>query len=271
MSPLTSAAAAALLLITPFNEGLLESSLCLRSAFYGNYRSGWHTTHSVFLPDAACLDSFTTSNFAKEAHISEITRFTPDQRLVWVEKEAVEASLVNAEKETMDDFFKHFGHTPDSMTVQGTDQQEAFSQPTLHPYELLYQAPDVLLLSVPSDEAFGIDLILPRFWKSTILPNFPVEYVPVPPESIKPIKDTLAKLRFDPVVASIVNNISVPQMKKDITFLTGEDGESGIVSRHSFTPGAIVAAKWIKGVIEGSGAKCELWSFMKGFTPNVIW
>jgi len=202
------------------------------------------------------------------AHISQVTRFTPDQRLVWVEKEAVEASLINAEKETMDDFFQHFGLVP--MTVPGIDQQQTFSQSTPHSYELLYQTPDVLLLSVPSNEAYGIDLILPRFWKSTILPNSPVEYVPVSPESIEPIKETLAKLRFDPVIASIVNNISVPQMKKDIRFLTGEDGKSGIVSRHSFTPGAIVAANWIKGVIEESGAECELWSFMEGFTPNVI-
>ncbi len=269
MSPLTSAVSTALLLITPFNDGLFEPSSCLPNTFYGNYRSGWHTTHSVFLPDAACLNSLTTSDFATEVHISQITRFTPDQRLVWVEKEAVEASLIHAEKEKMDDFFKHFGRVP--MTAPGIDQQQTLSQLSYRSYELLYQTPDVLLLSVPSNEAYGIDLILPRFWKSTILPTFPVEHVPVSPESIEPIRKILAKLRFDPVVASIVNNISVPQMKRDIRFLTGEDEKSGIVSRHSFTPGAIVAANWIKEVIEESGAKCELWSFMEGFTPNVIW
>lgn len=269
MTPLISAASAALLLITPFDKDLLAPSSCLSNSFYGNYRSGWNAYHSVFLPDTTCLDSFVTSDFATEAHVAEIIRPGEDRHLVWVEKEAVEASLINAEKGAMDDFFKHFGHV--STTVQDVGKQQSFSQSSPHPYEVLYQVPDALLLSVPRAEAYGIDLILPRFWKSTILPPSPVDYIEVSSEDVEPIRKVLANLRFNPVVASIVNNISVPQMKNDVRFLTGEDGKSGIVSRHSFTPGAITAAHWIKERIEESGAKCELWSFMYGVTPNVIW
>jgi hypothetical protein len=38
----------------------------------------------------------------------------------------------------------------------------------------------------------------------------------------------------------------VPQMINDIRFLTGEDGVSGIESRHSFAEGSRVAASWLK-------------------------
>ncbi|KAF9450635.1 Zn-dependent exopeptidase [Macrolepiota fuliginosa MF-IS2] len=264
MTPLASAASAALLLIAPFDKPLFTT--CLSSSFYGSYRAGLNTYHSVFMPDATCFDSFAVGGPAAEAHVMEFTR--TERELVWVEKEVVEASLTNAEKESMDDFFKHFGYI--HATVPNVGGQQAFSGSSPHPLEVLHQTPDALLLSVPSAEAYGIDLILPRFWKSTILPSSPVEYIPVPFEDVEPIRNVLGKLRFDPVVASIVNNISLPQMKDDVRFLTGEDGKSGIVSRHSFTPGAIVAANWIKARIEESGAKCELWTFITGFTPNVI-
>jgi len=60
-------------------------------------------------------------------------------------------------------------------------------------------------------------------------------------------------------------------MRNDIRYLTGEDENSGIISRHSFTQGAHDAAKWIKDRIQLSGAKCELREFRTGFAPNVIW
>ncbi|KXN92317.1 Leucine aminopeptidase 1 [Leucoagaricus sp. SymC.cos] len=266
MSPLASAASAALLLIAPFDQTLLSPSSCLSSSFYGNYRSNLNSYRSVFLPDEACFNSFATNDIANEAHISQISRHGDEYRLVWVEKEAVEASLIQGEKEFMNEFFKQFG----IVQLQDVTRQEALSQYSSHSYELLYQTPDALLLSVPLEEAYGIDLILPRFWKSTILPQSPVDYISVPPEDVDPIRNVLSKLRFNPDIASLVNNISIAQMKTDIRYLTGEDGKSGIVSRHSFTPGAIQAAEWIKANVEKSGAECELWTFMYGFTPNVI-
>ena len=64
-------------------------------------------------------------------------------------------------------------------------------------------------------------------------------------------------------------------MRSDIRYLTGEDKDSPIVSRHSFAPGSRVAAEWIKEQVEstakGTGVKCELRDFLEGFAPNVIW
>ncbi|OAX33683.1 Zn-dependent exopeptidase [Rhizopogon vinicolor AM-OR11-026] len=59
-------------------------------------------------------------------------------------------------------------------------------------------------------------------------------------------------------------------MRADIRWLTGEDGESGIVSRHSFSEGSRVAANWLKERFEEAGATCELRPFKMGFAPNVV-
>jgi hypothetical protein len=269
MGPLTSAASAALLLVTPFNQSILAPSSCLSKSFYGNYRSSLDSYQSIFLPDEKCLKSFTSSNLATEGRIVQITRPGTVSRLVWLEKEAVEVDLINREKESLDDIFKQFGYVGVPSPVLG--YQETLSRTPFYPYDVLYRTPDALLLSVPHEHAHGIDLLLPRFWKPTLLPPYPVDYIPVPPEDVEPIRKILSKLRFNPDIAATVNSINITQMKNDVRYLTGEDGESGIVSRHSFTPGAIQAAEWIKERIEENGGKCELWTFMYGFTPNVIW
>jgi hypothetical protein len=84
------------------------------------------------------------------------------------------------------------------------------------------------------------------------------------------VRDILATLKFNPEVAKIVSNISLPQIQNDIRYLTGEDGKSGIESRHSFSSGAGVAAEWLKTRFEETGANCELRPFSSGFAPNVI-
>lgn len=266
MSPFLSAASAALLFIAPFDEALTSQS-CLSNSFYGNYRSGLSAYHSVFLSNTECLNSLTSSESLLEAHIAELAQ-GQEKRLVWVEKEVVEANLVNAENNHMDDFFKHYGRIR-------MEAREANQEPLLSPsplaVEVLYQSPDALLVSVPREDAYSLDLVLPRFWKSTILPSSPTTYFPVPYEDVEPIRKVLEKLRFNPDIAASVNILDIEQMKSDVRFLTGEDDESGIESRHSFTSGARVAAEWIKMRIEESGAECELWSFMDGFSPDVIW
>jgi len=137
-------------------------------------------------------------------------------------------------------------------------------------YELFYRTPTAALLSVSSHVALHLDTILPRYWKSTPLPSSPVEFIPVPPSAVEPIKSVLSTLAFSPTVASLVNNISIPQMKNDIRFLTGEDGQSGIVSRHSFVEGSRVAAAWLLARFVETGATCQLKPFLQGFAPNVV-
>ncbi|KAF8897786.1 hypothetical protein BD779DRAFT_1667708 [Infundibulicybe gibba] len=130
--------------------------------------------------------------------------------------------------------------------------------------------PSSFLISVVHDKADIIDTLLPRFWKAAPLPENPIAHYDVAPAVTQPVADVLSKLKFDPAIASIVNNISISQMRDDVQFLTGEDGKSGIVSRHSFTAGALTAAAWLKARFEDTGAKCQLKPFLAGFAPNVV-
>jgi hypothetical protein len=43
-----------------------------------------------------------------------------------------------------------------------------------------------------------------------------------------------------------------------------------ILSRHSFSTGAVVAAHYLKEQVESTGASCTLEPFLAGFAPNVI-
>jgi hypothetical protein len=137
-------------------------------------------------------------------------------------------------------------------------------------YELLHRTTTAALLSVSESTARTIDTLLPRFWKSSLVSTTPVDYLPVPAEALKHVKEVLSGLKFNPEIAAIVDSISVPQMINDIRFLTGEDGISGIESRHSFANGSRTAAHWLKARFEDTGATCELQTFGAGFAPNVI-
>jgi hypothetical protein len=99
----------------------------------------------------------------------------------------------------------------------------------------------------------------------------PYPFPSVPDHAKERVRDILNSLRFNPEVAKIVFNISIPQARNDIRFLTGEDLNSGIQSRHSFSRGSRIAAEWLKVRFEETGAECELQPFLLGFAPNVIW
>ncbi|EGO02857.1 hypothetical protein SERLA73DRAFT_47728 [Serpula lacrymans var. lacrymans S7.3] len=149
--------------------------------------------------------------------------------------------------------------------------QEIFSEYSSEPiFELLHSTPTSALFSTSREFALKVDRILPPFWKSALLPASPVSFIPIPAPAADHVKSLLKSLKFDPVISSIVNSISFPQMKNDIRFLTGEDGISGIVSRHSFSAGSRVAANWLLQRFEDTGAKCELRPFLDGFAPNVV-
>ncbi len=269
----------ALLLITPFDSAIFRGESCLSTSYYGTYRDG-PTYQAVYAPEQTCIDNWVLdSDFAAEsATIS--AAFQPVQQLVWVEAESVDETLISQAVpfgSGLDSFLERLSLSSDQ-SYHGLDQaMEDHEQDVLadsqqeQQYELLYRSPRAALLSVSYDKARTIDTLVPRFWKSTILPTTPVEYIPVPSYAAQRIQDVAWSVKFDPVVASVVNSLSVTQMKNDIRFLTGEDGKSGIVSRHSFAEGSRTAASWIKERIEDTGAICELKPFLSGYAPNVVW
>ncbi|KAJ7284063.1 Zn-dependent exopeptidase [Mycena rebaudengoi] len=256
----------ALLLLTPFSPSLFEE-LCLSASYYGNYNDG-PTTNSLFIPEAACLDAWTSKALVASASIAEVSQ--NGQQLVWVEQEAIDPALLAATRSFRNEFDAFLVRLSTPQRV-GRDQEVLNIPGKKKPgFEVLYQTSTAALLSIShSSTARTIDTILPTFWRSTLLPLEPTTFIPVPEDALKHVKQVLSSLQFNPEVASTVESISIPQMINDIRFLTGEDG-SGITSRHSFVEGSRTAAKWLKARFEETGATCELQPFLTGFAPNVI-
>jgi hypothetical protein len=250
----------ALLLITPFSPKLFTTDSCLSSTYYGTYG-----TQSVFHPDAICIQS--RSSLLSAASI--VYASSKIQQLVWIEEMNVEEPLKSF---MQDDEFDAFLERLSVSLYDDTHNQGvlALPQSQFH-FEVLHRTSTTALLSVPPRIALSLSNLLPRFYKATPLPDSPIPYLPVPAPAIDHLKYLLSTLKFEPAVASIVSNISATQMKHDIRFLTGEDGMSGIVSRHSFADGSLVAARWLKERLEDTGAECELKRFTVGFAPNVVW
>lgn len=266
-----AAASLGILLIVPLNPSLFLGNPCLSQNFLGHVKDG-ETTSSIFrMTNSSCVEEVQSGSLGSE--VAHVTLSAPasNMRLVWIEQEAVEGSLFERDQEAMNSALDNLLRVSGTKDVayDGTVQQPLRTTRTRP--EVLYSTEGSILLALPSEEALSIDTRVPRFWKSTLVPDTPTIYRVPSDNSVARVRHALANLKFNPTVAAVVNNISIPQIWNDVRFLTGEDGKSGIISRHSFTTGALTAASWIKKRIEETGAKCRLEPFLTGFAPNVIW
>ncbi|KAF9238331.1 hypothetical protein BU15DRAFT_62539 [Melanogaster broomeanus] len=253
------------LFAAPYATGILNHNLpaCLTNSYYGIFGE-----QAVFkLTDPSCLD---TQLLQHESNVFVPLQHAGPQQLVWIQESAVDASLQTAEYEAaVHDFFRWL-RAGDA--ILPSDHQAVLLAPDASgPLSLVYHDGRSGIVAVPDDKAArALSAFLPQYWKASPIPSTPVAYLPVPDHAVVHIRKLLASLRFDPVVAAIVNGLSVEKMRKDIRYLTNEDGESGIVSRHSFAGGAMVAADWIKAQLEEAGGICELRYFLQGYAPNVV-
>lgn len=234
---------------------------CLEDGYYGLSSTG---SYSFYITDIECTPSAAT--FLSEAYFAPLETDTQSQ-LVWFEQVPAEPGLPMVTPS----FGLDVQELERSLTSFPTESgQEVISDSRPH-FEVLHYGPQSLLVRMDRALARQVDTHVPPYWKTMILPGVPMSYVPVPSSAVERVKDVLAHVRFNPVVASVVNKISIPQMQRDIRYLTGEDAKSPIVSRHSFSDGALVAADWLKARFEETGAHCHLKQFLDGFAPNVIW
>lgn len=273
LSSLSLAAFSYLLVTAPsFDHDQFHKNSCLAAA--PRYLAPGGRT--IFFTDKPCTEE--VGKFARWPDVYASQLKTPSfdgAQLLWVQREAV--SFPDHHTSTgfsfvwgsLDTFFKRLDNI--KMGAQDTEQH-VFQGQTFVPHaEMLAQGPKYGLIAIhPTLEAI-YDSLLPEWWRGSLIPEVEATTIPVPTAAVERVKDVLDKAKFDPVVASLVNNISVPQMRNDIRFLTGEDEKSGIVSRHSFSSGILVAAQWIKERVEETGAICTLEPFLAGFGPNIIW
>ena len=246
------------LVIYPHNHPHIASNECLPQSYIGTYGS-----QDVFTPPESCVNSFTSTADVPTIHLH------PETQLVWVEQAALEKHLLTEYPFSLPSLQRYLAALPDANSTTHADAQQVLSGP-IDTCPLHHTSSSALLALSPAHTT-QLSLVLPPTWRIYVLPSTPSPYLPVPEPAIARLRDMLSTLRFCPEVAKIVCNISLPQVRNDIRFLTGEDGKSGIKSRHSFSSGARIAAEWLKTRLEETGAKCELRPFLPGFAPNVIW
>ncbi|KAG9311067.1 hypothetical protein JVU11DRAFT_8972 [Chiua virens] len=258
------------LLAVPYADVVAQSiPACLSSSFHGIYGDHW----AVFKPTELCVNEFVPGLDSPPVVVALPTE-SDNEQLVWLQESAIDDVLRTTEYDAeVQDFFQWLS-TGNAVVPSVSDYQTVLLAPEPLPVlSLLHHNPALrsALVAVPGEAAAHlVSTFLPRYWKASPIPPTPVSYLPVPAKAVAHVRKLLASLGFDPVVASIVNGISVDGMGKDIRYLTNEDGTSGIESRHSFADGSRVAAAWLKEQFENTGAACELKPFLSGFAPNVV-
>lgn len=238
---------------------------CLRRSYYGTYGA-----KRAFVVDRTCLESsFSLLQLGTTVRLQE-----EEGHLLWVGREPVDPSFrispFESELERILDDLRKGPLEPDvgdvSQTTLGMSRDGG-----VH-IELLHRGQDGALLLASDTVLRSLDASrLPPFWRYAAFPASPRPLIPVPPRAKDRLREALAAIRFDHVVASIVNGISRHHLVQDVRYLTGEDPDSDIVTRHSFSEDAPRAAAWLKARFEETGAACELHYFQEGFAPNVIW
>ncbi|KAG9088644.1 hypothetical protein FRC06_001938 [Ceratobasidium sp. 370] len=134
---------------------------------------------------------------------------------------------------------------------------------------VLYSTPTGALVSLSPRLLPRLDMLLPVHIQPTLLPTSPLPLHSTKP-STKFLRSILANLRFNPDIAALTSTLSLSHMQHNIRWLTGEDSQSPIISRHSFSDGARVAANWIQKQMEKAGAECKQKPSLEGFAPNVV-
>ncbi|KAL7421836.1 hypothetical protein Q5752_003607 [Cryptotrichosporon argae] len=263
-SALASPVASNSLLITPHGPAALAD--CLRGAYYGAY--GGLAAEHIYVPTDACVLGAGSLRGIDTGRIVPLDEAAG--RLVWVGRAGVEDETAGVDAHWLD----IASTAARAGVIDRAGQQTTFAAPP--PITLVHSSADSLILRVPPQLLGALDTFLPAHLVPVVLPSSPLRVDPkttakygVPEHLAANLANLTAGLRFRPAVDRAVNAIEHDEIRRNVRWLTGE-APSGIVSRHSFTEGALVAADWIKGKVEATGAKCHLHPFLAGFAPNVI-
>ncbi|KAF8595976.1 Zn-dependent exopeptidase [Ceratobasidium sp. AG-I] len=257
---------------TAFPQELLAQSDCLSTSYFGTY--GQALTH-VFVSEPECLNTVGSSFMGSvSASVHESSKDEDHKLLYWLEEALLDDTIRQADAksatEEISDFVRRVNGRskhgyPASQTPMSSDASEAVS--------VLYTTSTGALVSLSPSLLPELDMYLPSYIQPTLLPTSPLP-ISMDSEKTKPstkfLRSVLANLKFNPDIAAITSTLSLTHMQKNIRWLTGEDSDSPIISRHSFSPGARTAANWIQENIEKAGAKCKQKPFLDGFAPNVV-
>lgn len=269
-STMSTSLARAILLVVQLTTSILTSNPCFSNNFLGTYRDADSQLAVLAVPDQSCLQFWDTQ--LDSAHYTEAP--AADRQLVWIEKVDIDPKLENLlprHEPTLETFWSAVQHSSHDYDTSIQEVALTDNSPWDEFSHIHYRTDTAALISFRADRMKFVETLVPPFWKLSLLPMQPIQHAPVHPDAIQVVRNILHQVEFNPVIASIVNNISILQIQNDIRFLTGEDKLSKIISRHSFSVGAMTAAYWLKERVEDTGATCRCMFFRVGFAPNVIW
>ena len=224
------------LLLVPLTsfEHFRASYDCLCRSYFGI-----HGLQRAFIVDEACQ----TSSFSLLG-LGTAVGLERAETLVWIGREPLDMSLFSSPFNTeLDQFLRNFSSTVTGFSHSGREQghpslsqQDPVSTASSQAgFEIVHRAQDGVYLSVPDSAVRLLEANLPQHWTYSTFPSSPLPLVPVPPQAKDRLRAILKTIRFDHLVASIVNGISVNWLQKDVRYLTGEDPASDILTRHSFS------------------------------------
>ena len=138
-------------------------------------------------------------------------------------------------------------------------------------YSIPYYTDSSVILTISPHLLSHIDKALPPSYKAYALPKIPIPFRRISDKARERIRHWADSVEYNDEIGWIVDGLSIAELRDDVRYLTGEDSNSPILSRSSFSEGGRLAAEWILEQIEETGAECELKLFLTSFAPNVVW
>ncbi|WVQ72448.1 hypothetical protein IAR50_002000 [Cryptococcus sp. DSM 104548] len=248
---------------------------CLKQSYYGSYGGSAATQEHIYLPSSECPPSSYLWAFRGGAVFPTGDLGSLEEgRFVWVGRAGVQGDDV-LPMDISTHSWPRVVEDGDSKDSSFVIQSDGPHDTRKEPITVLHRTANSFLLHVGASALPIIDTLLPPYLVPVALPTKPypvtaLGWDSVPTKYAKYLADIVDNLKFSPAIDKILSDgLDLNQVRRDVRWLTGES-PSGIQSRHSFTPGAVKAAHWIRDQVEATGATCTLQPFLEGFSPNVI-
>lgn len=235
---------------------------CLADRFYGTYDD-----QSLFMVDSHshCDPSELKLDLSSESNSIFVH---PGHELLFLKKTDIEDPV--SSEDTLLGILEHLGAHATTEPPTTPDEQLLLTE-NAPMYSIPYLKHHSALLSISPHLLPHFSKALPPSYKAYALPKLPLPFRRVPDEVKGRIRHWTHSMEYDDEISWVVGGLSISQLREDVRYLTGEDSNSPILSRNSFSEGGRLAAEWIFEQIEETGAECELKRFLPGFAPNVIW
>lgn len=252
------------ILLTTSSAPTHDSPACLRNSYYGAYGSVQQPDH-VFITTEECVlaQQEIFANGFESGNIALLREETKERVLVWVGEAGVVRETAS-DLAVTDSVYERILANLDWLSELETPENDLVSEKEQHAFTaprkassqvtLYHQSRHSLILGVAPQTLGIIDRIVPGHLSLVTLPAqaYPLSFAgqsygpPVPEHLIQNLVNITASLKYSADVDQVLDALDYREIVRSVRWLTGESG-SGIVSRHSFSPGSRVAAKWIKG------------------------